>query len=301
LHFDALSYCRNLAIQHWTSGKNVRTSPPGWVNVQCRFCGDNSNHGQFSPPGWPGAPFICWKCGPHSLEKTIMAIEGVSWLAACKRAKQYTIDHPIIKLPVKPSTPGHLQLPLGTHKMEARHREYLRRRGFDPEELERKYNLLGTGPAGHLPHRIVVPIFHRRRMVSWQARDITGLAELRYISAGKDKEKIFHKDILYNLDNCRGRAVITVEGITDAWRLGDGCCATFGTKVRPAQVKLLAGFDRVFFVYDGETTAQEQARRLCRMLSGMGVQAENILLGGGDPGEMSPGDALALKRELLGG
>ncbi len=230
-----------------------------------------------------------------------MAIEGIDWLSACRRVKQYQTDIPIIRMPVKATTPGRLQLPLGTHKMEARHREYLRRRGFDPEELEQKYNLLGTGPAGHLPHRIVVPVFHRGRMVSWQARDITGTAELRYISAGKDKEEVHHKDILYNLDNCRGRAVLAVEGITDVWRLGDDCCATFGTKVRFAQVRLLAEFDRVFFVYDGETVAQAQARRLCRMLSGMGVQAENILLGGGDPGEMSPDDALALKRELLGG
>lgn len=301
MHFDAIQYCLDQSIQHWTSGKNVRNSPPGWVNVQCRLCNDPSNHGQFSPPGWPGAPYQCWKCGGHSLESVIQAIEGIGYLAACKRVRQYTTDLRIPIRAIRPRLPGKLQLPLGTHRMQPQHREYLRKRRFDPEELERRYNLLGTGPAGHLPHRIVVPVFHRGRMASWTARDITGKAELRYISASHDKEEIAHKNILYNLDNCRGRAVIAVEGITDVWRLGDGCCATFGTKVRPAQVRLLAEYARVFLLFDGEAQAQAQARKLCRMLSGVGVEAENILLDGGDPGDMDAGEAQKLKQELLGG
>ncbi len=300
MHFDARQYLSDLSIQTWTSGKNVRQNPPGWVNVACRLCNDSSNHGQFAPPGWSGAPYLCWKCGNHSLENVIQAIEGIGYLDACKRVRQYTTD---VRLPIqvaKPREPGLLQLPLGTHKLGNNHREYLRRRRFDSDELERKYNLLGTGPAGHLPHRIVIPVFHQGRMVSWQARDITDQAELRYISAGPDKEEIRHKDILYNLDNCRGRNIIVVEGITDVWRLGDGCCATFGTKVRLAQVRLLAEYSRVFFVYDGEAQAQALARRLCRALSGMGVQAENILLDDGDPGDMDAKEAQKLKQELLG-
>lgn len=302
MHFDARQYLSDLSIQTWTSGKNVRQNPPGWINIQCPLaCGDNTNHGQFAPPGWSGAPYLCWKCGNHSLEPVIQAIEGIGYLDACKRVRQYTID---VRLPIqvaKPREPGLLQLPLGTHKMGNNHKEYLRRRRFDPDELERKYNLLGTGPAGHLPHRIVIPIFHRRRMVSWQARDITDRAELRYISAGPDKEEIRHKNILYNLDNCQGRSIMVVEGITDVWRFGDGCCATFGTKVRLAQVRLLAEYSRVFFVYDGEAQAQALARKLCRALSGMGVQAENVLLDGGDPGDMEQDEAQKLKNELLGG
>jgi len=94
---------------------------------------------------------------------------------------------------------------------------------------------------------------------------------------------------------------MVVEGITDVWRLGDGCCATFGTKVRLAQVRLLAEYSQVFFVYDGEAQAQALARKLCRALSGMGVQAENILLDGGDPGDMEQDEAQKLKQELLGG
>lgn len=229
-----------------------------------------------------------------------MALEQCDYLTACNRIRQFQLDH--IPVPIQISRPvGKLQLPLGTGAMTIRHKDYLRGRGFDPDLLEAKYGLLGTGPTGHCPHRIIVPVFHRGRMVSWQARDVTSRVELRYISASQANEEVPHKTILYNLDNCRGDSVLVVEGITDAWRLGDGACATFGTKFTQAQVVLLAGFRRVFLVYDGEAQAQTQARRLCRALGLVGVrEVRNVILDGGDPGSMEQGEAKRLKQELLG-
>lgn len=231
----------------------------------------------------------------------MQALERVDYLTACRRVKQYQVANPVIIPRARTKPTGKLKLPTGTAAIGPAHRKYLEGRGFDPELLERKYGLLGTGPAGSLPHRIVAPIFFRGCMVSWQARDITGRAELRYISASPADEEMPHKETLYNIDNCRGRAVIVVEGITDVWLLGDDCLATFGTKFTKAQVLLLAMYRQVFVVYDGEPEAQRQARRLCRILSGLGVVAANILLDGGDPGDMGQDEAQRLKSELIGG
>jgi len=292
--FDAIKYLRDIGRQFWTSGKNVS---PGWTNIRCPFgCGDNSNHGGFSPDD----NYACWKCGGHSIENVIIALERIPYHVACQRRKQYETNfRPVLPILKTRNVSGQLKLPMGTKKMEVRHKEYLHRRRFDPETLEAKYNLLGTGPAGHLPHRIVIPIFYQGRMVSWQARDITGKAELKYKSASPDVEEVRHKNILYNLDNCQGQTILVVEGVTDVWRLGDNTAGTFGVKFTQAQLLILSKYKRVFFVYDGEPEAQAQAERACKILSGVGVIAENVILDKGDPGSMNQKEADRLKSELL--
>jgi hypothetical protein len=295
--FDAIRYLRDIGRQFWTSGKNVSD---GWTNICCPFCSDNSNHGGFSPADYDGPSYSCWRCRSHSLEDVIMALERVPYHEACQRVRQYTTDfRPILPILKTRRISGQLKLPMGTRKMEPRHKEYLRKRRFDPDVLETKYNLLGTGPAGHLPHRIVIPIFYQGRMVSWQARDMTGKAELKYKSASPDAEEVSHKTILYNLDNCRGQSILVVEGVTDVWRFGDDTAGTFGVKFTQSQLLILSKYEQVFFVYDGEPEAQAQAEKACRILSGVGVVAENVILNKGDPGSMTDQDAQKLKTELL--
>lgn len=299
MHFDAFAYLRDRGIRVWTEGKNVRGN--GWINICCPLCQDHSNHGQFAPPGWDGPPYTCWICKGHSLQAVIMALERIDYLEACRRVRQYqTVGTSVMVRRPRPRPSGRLSLPKGAGPMGRTHREYLRGRGFDPEDLEARYGLLGTGPVGDLPHRLVIPIIFRTQMVSWQSRDITGRAELRYISASPALEVVKHKEVVYNIDNCRGQAIIVVEGLTDVWRLGDNTGATFGTGFTRAQINLLACYRRVFTVYDSETQAQNDAQGLCRILSGMGVETVNILLDSGDPGDMSQDDADRLKRDLLG-
>ncbi len=80
-----------------------------------------------------------------------------------------------------------------------------------------------------------MPIQLDGSIVSWQARDITGKSNLKYISPPKDSVL---KRTFYGIDFVqKGSTVIIVESIFDAWRLGKGVgIACFGTSWTEAQV-----------------------------------------------------------------
>ena len=50
--------------------------------------------------------------------------------------------------------------------------EYLEKRNFDVDELQKKYNLVGGGLVGKYKYRIIIPIYENGILVSWQARTI---------------------------------------------------------------------------------------------------------------------------------
>ena len=180
-----------------------------------------------------------------------------------------------------------------------RHRDYLISRGFDPFELIKLYGLRGTGPLGDYKHRIIIPIIYQGQTVSYQGRDITGRANLPYKACPISEEIFHHKHLVYNFDSATKNAIV-VEGILDAWRIGAGAVATFGTGYTTKQAQLLRKFERVFILYDLEDTAQEQADQLSYELSAMGTKSfiiSDLLKEGEDPDMLSPDDVKALRRE----
>lgn len=291
--FKALTYLRAYNVPHSLQGKNIS---PGWVGVRCPFCGDTSDHGGFAPEGY----YSCWRCGWHPLEDIIAALEHIPYHVACERVKEFAGED-AIKIPLpQPQTVSTLKLPLGTGPMTERHKEYLRRRRFDPDQLSVNFHLLGTGPVGNHAWRIVAPIYFNGVLVSYQCRDITGKADLRYKSCARNLEVIPHKEILYNWDSCTGTSVIVVEGITDVWRMGDNTVATFGIKWTAKQLNLLAErFKKVAVLYDSEPQAQAQAVKMGKMLASRGVEVDNITLDSGDPSDLEQAEADKLKGEIL--
>jgi DNA primase len=135
--------------------------------------------------------------------------------------------------------------------------------------------------------------------VSFQGRDITNKQKTRYKACNKEDEAVFHKDILYNLDNCQKETIVVVEGIFDAVRIGNDCAATFGTEWTIEQFILLRNrFKRIFVIYDNEREAQNKAIKLAMGLNALGKDVENFKLDGGDPADLSPDDVLCLRKEL---
>jgi len=296
--FDAVRYFRDRAVAYAEAGaKNVGE---GWVGLNCPFCDDRSNHLGFNlERGY----FSCWKCGRHTVEDVVMALERVEYHVACSIAMDYEggYEHRPPPKARPQGCPATLEWPAGTVRMMPWHREYLAGRGFDPEFLEWKYFLVGTLDCGPYANRILAPVVYQGRAVSYQGRDITGRSGQKYKACRKDDEVVHHKHVLYNLDNCHGGTLVVVEGITDAWRLGDQSAATFGTTVTPQQVGLLArlGLGRLFTVFDPEPDAQRRARHLRDQVAPLGVEAANVRLEGGDPGGLPQDEADAMMRELL--
>jgi len=237
-------------IPYSTEGE--KNCHPGWVNVTCPFCDDQSNHLGYS---LEGNHFNCWRCGAHPVKQTLAKLLNINQKEVPAIIKRYGgktyRKEPVVKIRSK----SH-KFPSGVGMMKPNHRQYLRKRGFDPDKLERDWTLFGTGPVSLLDgidykHRIMAPIYWDGRQVTFQARDITDRHTLKYMACPADRELIHHKDILYGKQEAWGDTGICVEGVTDVWRLGPQAFCTFGIKYTNTQLRLIAKtFRRVFVVFD---------------------------------------------------
>lgn len=296
--FDLEKFCKDYNIQYWTYGKNVS---PGWVNVSCPYHED-SNHLGFSPEG----KFHCWKCGGHHAVSVIRNILSIDERQAKQILNQYkTHRSNVSKLNNKIINENFsVKIELPGSRLGKFHKRYLASRGFDPDVIETKYKVTGTGPCARwagfdFALRIIIPIYENGILISFQARDITNKQKLRYKGCPIEKSRKHYKKTLYNIDNCPGRSIRLVEGITDVWRMGDGYAATFGISMTDHQVSLLSRYDRIFFVFDPEPEAQQKAKKVAEKLCAIGKDVELIELDfRGDPGDLSDSQAKELRKLL---
>jgi hypothetical protein len=130
---------------------------------------------------------------------------------------------------------------------------------------------------------------------------VTGKSDRKYLACPTDREVKHHKHILYGRQECWKGTGIIVEGVTDVWRLGPTACAVYGIQYRQEQVLEIAKrFKRVAIVFDAESQAQAQARKLAvELRPALGTEPVVVNLGSADPGSMSQDDADHLVRELI--
>lgn len=297
--FDALAYLQDFTIPYVTQGKNTSS---GWIGIRCPLCNDRSEHGGFR---LSDGMYRCWRCGRHDIVDVIMALEGCEYHIACRRLIDYRMDGPPAELgKVRIRRGQELKWPPGLVGMKKIHYDYLLSRGFDPWSVTHKYGLRFTGPVGDYRYRIIVPIIADGETISYQGRDVTGLHKLRYKACRPQDEAQDHRTVLYGMDNAEEDSVVVVEGIFDAWRIGDGAVATFGTSLADAgpQVALMAErWKRLFILFDPEPPAQEKARKLVAVLRVLGLEAYNVRLEfDGDPAELGNDRVEELRREIFG-
>jgi hypothetical protein len=131
-------------------------------------------------------------------------------------------------VPLTPGTPGY---------------RYLVGREFTPEVFDH-FNL-GYCESGYYRDRIIIPVYHNGKLVSFQTRACDPKEAKRYLfPAGVDSQA------LYNWDHARKfESVILVEGVTDAWRVWlagyRNVMATFGKSLKPGQIELLTNGDHI--------------------------------------------------------
>lgn len=288
---DYISLFEDYGVDYATEGPNVGNN---YIGIMCPWCGDTSYHGGVPKNGQH--KFSCWRCGGHSLEATLSRLTGIKDIqavlskyddgASLLQTEQRILVHPERKVLV----PG--------NELEWYHKKYLESRHYDPEYIIREYKVRGTTPPD--TPRVYFPIFYNGEVVSYQGRAINKDAYLRYMTAPPDEEKVFHKSILFNIDNCTNDTVVMVEGVFDALRLGKhDVCASFGTSFMPEQLLLLKPYKRIFMLYDSEIPAQEKAKKAANMIANIsGGEVYNVNLGEGDPDELSDEDARKLMNDL---
>lgn len=251
----------------------------GFTDIQCPFCGDSGMHGGFHP--FKG--YVCFRCGRHPVHEAIMLLTGLNWFHV---EKDYIDNSTQIEPELKPSA-LEVVLPKFTKPIEKQHKQYLISRHFNPNRIERDWNIMGTGHLGDFKFRIIIPIYHQNNLVSYLGRDITGRSGIRYRAPKLEEEVIHHKHILYGLDYCSTRHGVICEGATDVWRMGEGAVATLGTGFTTAQINIINKyFDSATLLYDSGIDAAKRAEELGGLLSGIGIETDMILLDDGDPGDL---------------
>jgi hypothetical protein len=290
--FDIEKLLDDLGISNTSSGKHAR---PGWVQVECPLCTGN--------PGWHGGfnttrgYYNCWRCGWHTVEDVLMAMTSQRFPQIKKLLRAYTTDWIEEDEPDDPHASVHMvEFPLGTGPLQEHHKKYLEERNLEPKKIEEEWGVLGTGALGDYKFRIIAPVHHQDRIVSYQSRDITGRSALPYKACPKSNEVIHHKHLIYGIDKVTTNRLLVVEGIFDVWNIGPGAVATFGIDYTREQITILERFrGHIFIMYDAkEEKAHEQAEQLHWRLE----ESEVMELSHGDPGEMPRNTVLSLRKYL---
>jgi len=292
-------------IPYSTHGRNCKE---GWVNTTCPYCDDTSNHlGGHIMSG----VYNCWKCGRHDRAETLSKLLGLPLDEVFKILKKYRGGSKRRTKDAIRTKPDSLKMPNNlSRQLLKRHAHYLLKRGFDPVQVKREWKIRCAGSKSFLhakgksinfKNRIIIPIYWKGSVVSYQSRDVTNTSDLRYMACPADLELINHKRIYYSHPKI-GKVGICVEGITDVWRLGANAFAMFGIQFTDAQINaVVRDFKKVFILFDNEPAAQRQAGILQDRLSFRNVDCHNIskmLKNANDPAELKPKRVNKILREI---
>jgi len=287
----------------------------GWINTACPFCDDPLDHLGFS---LSGNYFNCWRCGWHPVYETLSKLlsipkSEVHSILAGYRGQDTSILHTTStnRQPLRHAFRARgFRYPSGTGPLTQHHKNYIQNRGFDPDFIEKFWNVKATGPFSYLESdnallwykwRLLAPVTWNNDTVSFQARDITGKQGIKYKACPEERELIKHKHILYGKQECWGDHGICVEGIFDAWRFGSKAFAVFGIQFTESQVRIMSNqFKEVTVIFDNEPQATAQANKLVAELRFRGVKAKRVDIVS-DPADMSQDDANYLIRYITGG
>jgi hypothetical protein len=289
--FDTKAYLDDRGINYKSEGKNISS---GWIGINCPFCGDQSNHLGIKETG-----FNCWRCGTKgNIVKLIQEIDSCNYYQACDTIRLFeSALFPDLKSDIRKRL-GDKILPAESSKTFPEiHSDYLQNRGFNPSFLIEKYNLYACYNLGNYKFRVIIPIIEDGSVVNFTALAVSGQIP-KYIHCNNQQAIIPMKECLYNIESVKDIALI-VEGVTDVWRMGDGCVATMGTEYTTEQVKLLVdkGVKKAHVMFDSEDFAIKKARKLANSLS-VFMDSETIELETGDPGDFTDQQALELREEI---
>ncbi len=298
--FDVRSWLEDKGPYHQTEGKNVSS---GWITLRCPWCDDPSNHLGIGPH----KQVTCFKCGPHgNVIDLIRSVENCDFSQALVIVDEYQ-DFALtqLKADIQIRSNDNILPTTARPEFSDYYRAYLLRRRYDPDFVIQKYKLLAGPNFGDWAWRIVAPCIINKHVVNFTAIDTTGKKSDKYKNCPNNLAIIPTKNCLYNLDNVNRRAMV-VEGILDAWRIGDGAVATFGTQFSIQQVKLLKSLklNAIFIMFDSaqkDPNAPQQAQRLCNELTYRNAtpHVEVLNLTTGDPDDLTDEAAQNIRNEFL--
>jgi len=255
-----------LLSEHNISYKSVgqhHHATRGWIQIDCPFCGKDTK-GYHLGINLDSNFANCWRCGHHTVYSVLSELTDLS-----NRELANVLGTPLDTIGAPYRTPRPrtgLRLPVGLTTLERPHRNYLKSRGFNPEEVETLWGIQGLGVVHRLSWRIWIPIYFRGELVSWTTRSIEPKATVRYINARPEEEAISHKSLLYGEDYVRGNTIIICEGPIDVWKIGPGAVAILGVNYSREQVEKILKYTRRVICYDSDKPGKKKACKLLKEL-----------------------------------
>jgi len=270
----------------------------GWIQIDCPFCGEGSGSYHLGI-NLENQYANCWRCGSLELTAVLSSATGLP-----QRSLYNLLDKPeqAAHSPSKSSrTSNPLTIPDGLEPLSGPYTRYLERRGFDPVEIEKLWDIKATGMYGHLAWRIWIPIVLHNKVVSWTTRTIGSEKHkaAKYVSARPEDEIVEHKHLLYGEDFAR-HSIIVVEGPTDAWAIGPGAVAVMGLNYSQEQVAGIATYPVRTICFDEGVKAQSVAEKLAGELSCFPGQTHSVELeSGNDPADAEDWEIEILRTKYL--
>lgn len=255
--FNTIKFLNDYNISYRTKGKNTSID---FVNINCIFCQDFGGHlGIHKTKGYT----TCFKCGYHSLESVIKLL--VPYENPKEIIKRYNTDY-IYETKIHKKL-NKVKFVLPGESLKPIHKNYLRKRRFNPDYLEKKYNLKGTVFYGKYRYRLIIPIYFQDEIVTFQTRSLNDNVKPKYIACDPLMELKKIKETVYNLNNCKNNYIVITEGVMKVFRLGDNSCCTFGKNFSIEQVSLLKNYEHIFIYFDPDSAGKDGAKKLSGIFS----------------------------------
>ena len=293
---DFIKLCKEFNIAYIESGHHH--AHEGWVQVNCPFCTDGS-HGWHLGFSLEKGNMNCWRCGSHPVYEFLSIALSNRKISIKQIMKQYDqagflpSNKKIIIRKRKAKLPPQVEPMVGIH------RRYLLGRKFKPAELQDEWHLRGTkGFSKEWNWRIIAPIKNISGIITAYAGRALGEGVKPKWKFSDNKDMTENpKKMLYGIDKVKDRVLI-VEGISDVWRMGIGSVGVFGIDWTIEQASILKNYTHRFIMFDPETQAQKQAKKLADWLAPFSGKTEIITGFKTDPGDFQQAEADNIMKEL---
>lgn len=254
-----------------------------WANICCPYCSDTNYHLGLSSDGKAS----CFRCGNHNINSVFHELLHCG--ASEAKALVHRYVHKGFSRKEEDSnlcaSACEFKLPSSGNILKAKIPYVYMRRRFPYMSIDEFVTMLSVNkvtytdtdfvmkkPDGNITDkmagRIVFPLIHNGKEVSYQCRDYTcNLHSVKYLTAQKEFERVFHKDLLYGEDNVPYNKIIVCEGVFDALSIGNGAVHTFGVKWSRSQAEALCAYSHVYIAYDMDKAGEEGAKSLASAIS----------------------------------
>lgn len=301
--FNIEKFLESRGIYYRTEGKNISRN---WIGIDCIYCGGEGQHLGIHREH---KTLSCFQCGKKTnLFSFIKDLEQCSNREVGLIIKEFSDYSQEIKI-IERTYNDKVVFPSRIEwKVTGKAAEFLEKRNFDKKHIEIKYNvgmtrklsyLVAGGQRLSFDNRLIIPMTYKNKLISYTGRDYFDKKDPKYLNPVIEAVKVPTSSVVYNTHTVKNKQCVLVEGVTDVWRMGDGCISLQGITFTEFQLWLIMKLQlkRIVILFD--EGARKNARKLADRLSLFIPDVQYTALKHGDPAELEESEAKYIKYQLI--